>query len=86
MLIFKWILAKHVCFAWKNTENRRAIALYTYPSGCKAIVCGGEEGDRASNCAMSSLIGAIRSHGIQFDGILPTSGCWVGADGGWYGK
>lgn len=56
---------------------------YTWPAGCKAIVCGSDD-SKESNCLHDGVLSALKSAGITVDTVQPNSACGVNPDGTWY--
>ena len=54
-------------------------------SGCKAVLCGGTD-DRGSRCLLESAIDTLRSQGVTLEGIIQSSGCYLGPDKKWYSE
>lgn len=57
---------------------------YTWPTGCHAIVCGGDD-SRQSNCLADDAINSLSSSGIALDGVSAKDACgWSTKDNRWY--
>jgi len=54
----------------------------TWPAGCKAIVCGGDN-SRDSNCLADYVIDAAKSK-FKLEGVSDSNGCGVTKDGKWW--
>jgi hypothetical protein len=52
-------------------------------SGCKAIVCGGDD-SRDSNCLADEVLSALSRLSVAVDGVSGKGGCGVNPDGSWY--
>ena len=56
---------------------------FTWPPGCSAIVCGGDDSGQ-SNCLADAVVYAAGLAGWNVVGISELGGCGVKANGGWY--
>jgi hypothetical protein len=56
---------------------------YSWPSGCEAIICGGNS-DPQSNCLGDDVMGAAKNKGLRVVGVSGNSACGVDADGNWW--
>jgi RHS repeat-associated protein len=56
---------------------------YSWPTGCEAIICGGDNSDQ-SNCLGDDVNNAAKKAGIKVVGVSGNSGCGVDANGNWY--
>ncbi len=70
-------------FGTLNSAVAPTINRYDWPSGCRAIICGGSSA-AGSNVVMYWVISVLRGNGITLDGILPSANCFLGSDGSWY--
>jgi RHS repeat-associated protein len=59
------------------------ISGYFWPSGCRAIVCGGDNTGE-SNCLADAVINSIKESGnIKLEGVSAASGCGIDSNGNW---
>ena len=71
-------------FHFGTTQDANAtIRNYWWPADCVAVICGGNDADKASNCLMQSVVVGLRGSKIKIEGIMDTDGCYRGPDG-WY--
>jgi hypothetical protein len=61
----------------------KSLKLFTWPSGCTAIVCGGEE-VKQSNCLGDDVLSSAAEAGIAVVGVSEKSGCGVSDNGDWW--
>lgn len=55
----------------------------SWPSGCSAMVCGGND-EFQSNCLADEAIDGLSDIGVPIDGVSKSGACGVLPDGGWY--
>ena len=56
----------------------------SWPSGCNAIICGGDGREEQSNCLGDDVMASVKRRGINVVGVSGNSGCGVDANGNWY--
>lgn len=56
---------------------------FSWPSGCKAIICGGDNTDM-SNCLGVAAQNAVLAVGLKLDGVSGNSACGVDSNGNWW--
>jgi RHS repeat-associated protein len=56
---------------------------FTWPSGCSAIMCGGDDSGQ-SNCLGDEVKSAAKTAGFALMGVSGNSGCGLGVDGSWW--
>lgn len=67
-----------------NDDPRATLGRYTWPAGCEALVCGGDD-EAMSDCIANLAIETLERNGnITVIGVSPSSECgyWIGH--GWY--
>jgi len=68
---------------YTNDDPYNTLTSSTWPPGCQAIVCGGDD-KRFSNCAADSVLKGAADAGISVVGVSGSSACGVAPGGGWY--
>ena len=59
------------------------LGMFSWPSGCSAIICGGDD-TAQSNCLGDAVKSAANAAGLNVVGVSGNSGCGVSADGKWW--
>ena len=59
------------------------LGMFSWPSGCSAIICGGDDTGQ-SNCLGDGVKSAANAAGLNVVGVSGNSGCGVDADGNWW--
>ena len=62
----------------------RTLRMFSWPSGCSAIICGGKDSIPASNCLGDAVKSAANAAGLNVVGVSGNSACGVLADGTWW--
>ena len=60
-----------------------ALGKFTWPSGCSAIMCGGDPTEKQSDCLGTDLKSAAGAAGLSVVGVSAATGCGVDASGNW---
>jgi hypothetical protein len=66
-----------------GSAPERTIRAFNWPTGCHAVVCGGQEDDPGSIAVYNSVIRSLRAKRITIDGITPYDHVFWG-NGGWH--
>lgn len=56
---------------------------FGFPPGSHGVICGGDNSP-GSNCTYRDAVAFMQMTGIKIDGIVDSSGCFVGSDGRYY--
>jgi RHS repeat-associated protein len=59
------------------------LGMFSWPSGCSAIICGGDDSGQ-SNCLGDKAKSAAKAAGLDVLGVSGHSGCGVDAAGNWW--
>jgi hypothetical protein len=71
-------------FHFTNGDNPGAsLSKYSWPAGCDAIMCGGND-EPQSNCLADDVLASAKRKGINVVGVSGNSGCGVDKNGDWY--